>query len=172
MSKLIFLSLFFTGISMKAFFSSWRRTVSLIFFLALLMRGAFVVTQQDGFYFPDSLQYSEAAVNLLRFGEFGTTYDRAPAYPVILAGVYSLFGESIFATRVVESLMGAFLALVIATLGRRVGGEIVGAVAGVIWAVYPMGIFIAGLVYPTGLATVLLACGVWCVLPANDDELS
>jgi 4-amino-4-deoxy-L-arabinose transferase-like glycosyltransferase len=156
----------------NVFFSNWRRTVSLIFFLALLMRGTFIVTQQDGFYFPDSLQYSEAAVNLLRFGEFGATYDRAPAYPAFLAGVYSLFGESIFAIRVVESLMGAFLAVVIATLGRRVGGELVGASAGLIWVVYPMGIFVAGLIYPTGLAAVLLACGVWCMLPANDAELS
>src|SRR5262249_26954447 len=39
-------------------------------------------------------------------------------------------------------------------------------------AVYPMGIFVAGLVYPTGLAAVLLACGVWCVLPNRYQELS
>jgi 4-amino-4-deoxy-L-arabinose transferase-like glycosyltransferase len=157
---------------MNTGFLSWRRAAPLIFFLAFLTRGAFVLTQQEGFYFPDSLEYSKAALSLLSAGEFAANYDRAPAYPAFLAGVYLLFGESIFAIRVVESLMGAFLAVVIATLGRRVGGEIVGAVAGVIWAVYPMGIFIAGLVYPTGLATVLLACGVWCVLPANDDELS
>jgi 4-amino-4-deoxy-L-arabinose transferase-like glycosyltransferase len=136
------------------------------------MRGVFILTQQDGFYFFDSLRYSQAAVNLLRFGEFGTNYDRAPAYPVFLAAVYLLFGESIFAIRVVESFMGAFLAAIMAALGRRVGGEIVGALAGIMWAVYPMGIFIAGLVYPTGLTAMLLACGVYCVLPATHEELS
>ena len=68
--------------------------------------------------------------------------------------------------------MGAFLAVIIAMLGRRVGGEIVGALAGIIWAVYPMGIFIAGLVYPTGLAAMFLACGVYCVLPDTHQELS
>jgi 4-amino-4-deoxy-L-arabinose transferase-like glycosyltransferase len=157
---------------MEAFFSSWRRTMCLIFLLSLLTRGAFILTQQDGFYFPDSLRYSQVAINLLSAGEFGANYGRAPAYPVFLAAVYLLFGESIFAVRVVESFIGAFLAVIIAMVGRRVGGEIVGALAGIIWAVYPMGIFIAGLVYPTTLTAMLLACGVGCVLPARYQELS
>ena len=152
---------------MNAFFSNWRRTASLIFFVALLIRVAFIATQQDGFYFPDSLQYSQAAVDLLSAGELGANYNRAPAYPAFLAIVYLLFGESIFAIRVVESFMGAFLAVIMAAVGRRIAGNTVGALAGIIWAVYPMGIFIAGLVYPTGLAATLLACGVWCVLPAS-----
>ena len=37
--------------------------------------------------------------------------------------------------------MGAFLAVIMAQVGRRVGGEIVGALAGIIWAVYPYGHF-------------------------------
>lgn len=151
---------------------NWSRTLFFIFVLALLTRSVFILTQQDGFYFPDSLEYSQAAVRLLTVGEYGANYYRAPAYPVFLAGVYALFGESIFAVRALESIMGAFLAVILAVLGRRVRGEIVGALAGVIWAVYPMGIFIAGLVYPTGLAAMLLACGVCCVLPAMHEELS
>jgi 4-amino-4-deoxy-L-arabinose transferase-like glycosyltransferase len=91
---------------------------------------------------------------------------------VFLAAVYLLFGESILAIRLVESFMGACLAVIMAALGRRVGGEIVGALAGIIWAVYPLGVFVAGLVYPTGFAAFLLACGVWCVLPAKHEELS
>jgi 4-amino-4-deoxy-L-arabinose transferase-like glycosyltransferase len=91
---------------------------------------------------------------------------------VFLAGVYLLFGESIFVIRVVESVMGAFLAVIMAQVGRRVGGEIVGALAGIIWAIYPMGIFVAGLVYPQGLGAMLLACAVYCVLPAKHEELS
>jgi 4-amino-4-deoxy-L-arabinose transferase-like glycosyltransferase len=157
---------------MTVFFCNWRGTVSLIFVLALLTRVAFVLTQQNGFYFPDSLQYSQAAVKLLERGEFGTNYNRAPAYPVLLAGVYGLFGESILAIRFAESFLGALLAVIIAALGKRIGGETVGALAGVIWAVYPMGIFIAGLVYPTNLAAALLACGVWCIVPTASEELS
>jgi 4-amino-4-deoxy-L-arabinose transferase-like glycosyltransferase len=156
---------------MTVFFSNWRRTVSLIFFLALLMRVAFILTQQNGYYFWDSLEYSQAAVNLLSDGGFAN-YDRAPGYSVFLAAVYSMFGESIFIIRLVESFLGAFLAVIMTALGRRVAGEFVGALAGIIWAVYPLGVFIAGLMYPTGVATMLLACGVCCLLPAMHEELS
>ena len=153
-------------------FQKWRWTLLVLFFVALCVRGAFILTQQDGFYFPDSTSYSQAAINLIRDGGFGARYDRAPGYPLFLAGVYALIGESIFAVRAVESLMGAFLAVIIAVLGRRIGGEIVGTVAGILWSVYPLAVFVAGLVYPTGLATTLLACGVWCVLRDVHREFS
>ena len=110
---------------------------------------------------------SQTAVKLLSVGEFGADFGRAPGYPVFLAAVYWLFGESIFAIRLVESIMGALLAVIMAQVGRRVGGEMVGALAGIIWAVYPLGIFVAGLVYPTGLTAMFLACGVYCLLPAT-----
>jgi 4-amino-4-deoxy-L-arabinose transferase-like glycosyltransferase len=157
---------------MNAFFSNWRRTVVLIFFLALLTRVAFILTQQDGFYFPDSVMDSHTAVKLLSLGEFGADFGRAPGYPVFLAVVYLLFGESIFAVRVVESVMGAVLAVIIAQLGRRIGGEIVGGLTGMIWAFYPLGIFVAGLVYPQGLGALLLACSVYCMLPAKHEEFT
>ena len=152
--------------------SSWRRTLLLIFILALLTRGIFISLQQDGFYFPDSLSYSRTAVNLVEQGEFGAQFGRAPGYPVFIAGVYALFGESIFAVRLLESVMGAFLAVIIAVVGRRAGGDLSGAFAGLIWAIYPMGVFIAGLVYPAGLAAMFLACGVWCVMPVRAEEFS
>src|SRR6478672_5868454 len=98
---------------MNFFFSNWRRTLLSVFCLALLMRGAFILSQQNGFYFPDSAMDSQTAVRLLSDGEFGADFGRAPGYPVFLAVVYSLFGQSIFPIRLVESFMGAFLGLII-----------------------------------------------------------
>src|SRR6185503_7132192 len=92
----------FTQKSMKPCFSNWRRTLVSVFFLALLARCAFILTQQDGYYFPDSLLYSQTAVKLLSAGEFGADFGFAPGYPVFLAAVYLLFGSGIFTTRVVE----------------------------------------------------------------------
>jgi 4-amino-4-deoxy-L-arabinose transferase-like glycosyltransferase len=157
---------------MRAFFLNGRHTSFLVFLLAFLGRGAFILTQQEGFYFPDSLEYSRAAVSLLDFGALGADYDRAPAYPVFLASVYFLFGENIFAVRVVESFIGALLAVIIALIGRRVAVPAVGVLAGITWAIYPLGIFIAGLVYPTNVAALLLACGVYFVLPNAYEDLS
>lgn len=152
--------------------SSWRCTLLLIFVLALCTRGVFIYTQQQGFYFPDSVRDFEAARNLLANAEFGADYDRAPAYPVFLAAVFRLSGESILAVRIVESLMGAVLAVMIASLGIRAGGEIAGILAGTLWSFYPLGIFLAGLLYPTTLATTLLACGAWCVFTGRQEAIS
>jgi len=144
---------------------NWTRSLFFIFTVALLIRLGFVLTLQDGFYFPDSVSYSAAAVNLLGNGELGKTYNRPPGYPVFLAAIYFVFGESVFAVRMVESLVGALLTVIIALIARRIGGEAVGALAGFLWGIYPIAVFLAGLVYPTQLLTILLASGMLCLLP-------
>jgi hypothetical protein len=50
---------------------SWRRTLFAIVIAVLLTRAAFLLTLQDVFYFPDSVGYSSAAVNLITKGELG-----------------------------------------------------------------------------------------------------
>jgi 4-amino-4-deoxy-L-arabinose transferase-like glycosyltransferase len=152
--------------------SGWRRTVICIFAVALLIRGAFVLALKDGFYFPDSVDYSSAAVSLLVKGEFGENYRRPPIYPLFLAGIYALFGEKIVAVRLVEALLGACLAVVIAIIAKRIAGDQVGALAGLLWSIYPLGVFIAGLVYPTSMATMLLACAMLCIVTKADQELT
>jgi 4-amino-4-deoxy-L-arabinose transferase-like glycosyltransferase len=158
--------------SIKVVFQNWRRTLVSVFITALLIRVGFILTLQDGFYFPDSIVYSGAAVSLITNGELGNTYDRPPGYPVFLAAFYILFGESVLAIRLADSAVGALLAVVIALIARRIGGEVVGALAGMLWSVYPIAVFIAGLVYPETLLAALLACGVLCFFPESHKELS
>ncbi len=149
-----------------------RRTLIYIFLLALSARLAFVFTMKEGFYFFDSVRYSTAAVNLLANGGFGEGYTRAPVYPVFLAGIYALFGEKILAVRIAESVLGAALAVLIAVLAGRIAGAKVGVLAGLLWSVYPMAVFIAGLVYPETVATTLLACAVLCMVTTAEQELT
>jgi 4-amino-4-deoxy-L-arabinose transferase-like glycosyltransferase len=156
------------GIKLK----KWSHPLVLVFLLALLTRIAFIMTQQNGFYFPDSIGYSRTAVNLIASGGFGAGYDRAPGYPLFLASVYSVLGESIFAVRIVESFIGASLAVLIALIGNRIGDETIGLVAGGLWSVYPIAIFITGLIYPANLAAFLMALCVWSALPCQGKEFS
>ena len=145
-------------------FSSWRRRLFLIFSVALLIRFVFILTLDDGFYFADAPVYSAAASHLVEHGEFPKAYGRAPLYPLFVAGVYRLAGEGVIFLRILQAVLGACVAVLIAVIGKRAGGPGVGTIAGMLWSVYPMGIFIAGLVYPTTLVTFLLACGVLCLL--------
>jgi 4-amino-4-deoxy-L-arabinose transferase-like glycosyltransferase len=159
-------------VSLNIDLSGWQRTIICIFIAAFMIRAVFILALTDGFYFPDSVDYSKAAVNLLMKGEFGETYRRSPLYPVFLAGIYALFGEKIAPVRMVEALLGACLAVVIALIAGRIAGAQVGALAGILWSVYPLGVFVVGLVYPTHLATMLLACALLCMVAQADQELA
>ena len=75
---------YFVGVMLR----DWRWTLPGIFVTAFLLRVTFTLTLQDGFYFPDSIEYSNAAVNILQNGEFGEKYNRPPGYPVFLAAIY------------------------------------------------------------------------------------
>lgn len=148
---------------------SWVSTLTAVFTVALLIRMIFVFTLQDGFYFADGWKYTEAADHILQFGMYPPSFDRAPGYPVFLSVVYALIGDSFIGVRIVQAIMGAIIAVLIAQIGRRAGGYGCGAVAGLLWGIYPMGVFIAGTLYPTTLLTLLLACATLCLVSKPDD---
>jgi 4-amino-4-deoxy-L-arabinose transferase-like glycosyltransferase len=152
-------------------FSAWQRSLLAIFVTALLIRSVFILTLQNGFYFPDSLSYSQAATNLLAHGTFGKAYDHSPMYPLVLAAIYALFGQHIVAIRLVQAVMGACIAVVIALIARRIGKKGVGTLAGVLWSVYPLGVFMAGFEYPTSVITLLLAGAVLCMMTEAEQVL-
>ena len=66
--------------------------------------------------------------------------------------------------RIVQSILGGFIAVLIALIGRRIGGVAVGIVAGVLWAIYPMGTFVTGIAYSAVLITLIMASAVLCLL--------
>jgi 4-amino-4-deoxy-L-arabinose transferase-like glycosyltransferase len=152
----------------KQSLSSWPSTLSLIFLLALAIRIVFILTLKDGFYFADEFTYTTTASYIVEHGKFPADFDRAPLYPLFVAIVYGTIGDELLHMRIVQSVLGGIIAVVIALIGRRIGGYAVGAVAGVLWAIYPMGAFISGTVYPAALLTLLMAAGVLCLLTKPD----
>ncbi len=151
---------------------SWRSALLGLFLFATLVRVIFVISLQPGFYFWDSVKYDRAAVHLINDGNFGPEYDRSPAYPLFLAGIYLVLGKSILTVRLVEALLGGLIAVLIAVIGKKTLGPASGLAAGLIWSLYPLAIFLAGLVYPETLITVLLAGAVALLLSAIGGERS
>src|SRR5512146_2629317 len=111
----------------------WTLILLGLFVFAALLRIGFVLTLQHGFYFWDSVRYDNAAVHLLQDGTLGSDYNRSPVYPMYLAGVYFVFGRSILVVRIIESLLGAAIAVILAAIGRRLLGPATGFFAGLIW---------------------------------------
>lgn len=143
------------------------KTVFAVFLFALIVRLVFISTLQDGYYFSDSARYETATRHIIEEGYYPVKFNRAPLYPAFLAGIYVSVGEEIIKTRIIQSLMSAAVAALLVLIGFRTGGYWVGVFAGTLWSIYPMGVFVAGTIYPTTLLAFLLALGVFCLLPGN-----
>ncbi len=128
--------------------------------LALALRVGFVLAQQPGFYFEDSLDYDRAARALLQTGHFDDRYYRFPFYPLFMALSYRLFGESLLPIRILQAVMGAATCLLIWGIGRRLFGTRTGLLALAGAAIFPVHVVLAGIEYPVVAATFL----VWAVL--------
>ena len=145
-----------------------RQVLFLIFLVALLIRVVFAFTLKDGFYFGDEFEYTVTARYFVEHGTLPESFDRSPLFPLFLAGLFKLGGENFFYIRIVQAALGAIIALQIALIGRRVGGSGVGIVAGALWAIYPMGVFMSGILYPAILLTGLMTSAVLCLLAKRD----
>jgi len=63
---------------------------------------------------------------------------KPPLYPYLLSGLYGLFGSSIQAVQILQSMLGVVTAGVVLVIGRRVWSPTVGLTAGLITALWPV----------------------------------
>jgi pentatricopeptide repeat protein len=71
-------------------------------------------------------------------------YFRAPLYGYFLALIYTIFGHSYLAARLIQFLLGSLSVVLIYFLGRRIFGPLVGRVAAIMAAVYGTFIYFEG----------------------------
>lgn len=128
--------------------------------LALALRVGFVLFEQPGFYFEDSLDYDHAARTFLETGHFDPRYYRFPLYPLVMAASYKMFGTGLTPFRLLQAVFGAATCLCIWLLGRRLFGPRAGLLALFGAAAFPVHVVLAGIEYPVLLGTFL----VWWVL--------
>ena len=137
----------------------WKWVLALLG-LALALRVGFVLLEQPGFYFEDSLDYDRAARAFLESGHFDARYYRFPLYPLVMAASYRMFGPGLTPLRIIQALFGAATCLCVWTLGRRLFGVRAGLLALFGAAAFPVHVVLTGIEYPVVLGTFL----VWWVL--------
>ena len=148
-----------------------KTAVFIILLVSLTIRIAFVMTMdQEAFYFIDTSDYDHAATNLLKERSYGEEYERPPVYPVFLAAVYLVSYQNFVLVRLVQCGLGALICVLIVAIGTRLYGGQTGFCAGLIAAIYPMFIFISGLLYPTTLITLWLLLVVFFLVRGADDK--
>ncbi len=87
----------------------------------------------------------------------------APLYPYFMGVIYTLFGPHPLAVLIVQALMGAFACVLVARAGARFFDERSGTLAGLLLAIYPVGIYFDGLIQKTSLDFLLFAALLYFV---------
>ncbi|WP_158748509.1 glycosyltransferase family 39 protein [Acidobacterium sp. S8] len=103
----------------------------------------------------------------------GPTAIVGPVYPVLLAGIFKLFGvystSSAIAVRIMQSAFASLTCLFLYLCGRDAVGESTGKLAALLWAVFPLNIFFTSAkVWETSLSGLLVAALLWTMLPLRD----
>lgn len=123
------------------------RWLASIFGLAFLVRAAFAVQlgQEALFRQPqlDAREFLIWARGILAQGfSWPSLPTKGPGYAVFLAGLLRVTGESLPAVRLIQAVLGAVTAVLVALLANRWGGRRVALVAGLLVAVYTPLVFV------------------------------
>jgi len=137
------------------------RAVGAIVLGAGILRLAFVAWAPDGLV-SDADYYHGHALALMN-GNGYTNADGSPAvlwmpgWPAFLAALYSVFGASVRVAQVVNALLGAATAGVVAALGARLFSPRTGWIAGVVYALWPGVLYYVAVLFSETLFSFLLA---------------
>ena len=109
----------------------------------------------------DFWSYLHRGINLYERGRYEDTPGRPdasfpPGYPLLLAASFFLVDKYLVSAKVINCLLGAASIALVGLLGRRLGGERVGAIASVMLALYPRSILVCCLIASENLFTPLL----------------
>jgi hypothetical protein len=107
------------------------------------------------------------------FAPTGPTAWLAPAYPLLLSGIFRVFGvfslSSAIAILMFNSLCGALTCIPVYFIGKRVFGESAAVFAAAVWAVFPYSIYLDEFwIWDTALSALLLTVLLWLALELAD----
>jgi len=124
-----------------------RKKVLILFFIALFIRIAFVLSLKNRFYFDDEFEYYRIVQNFLSCNGFmageGMKGFRPPLYPLFLS-IFYLLRFNLFGIRIVQCIISAITVVFVYLTGKKLFSERTGLWSGIIASVYPFFIFYNG----------------------------
>jgi 4-amino-4-deoxy-L-arabinose transferase-like glycosyltransferase len=149
-----------------------QQPVTSVLALALLARLAAALAVGGVFHFFDETEYVDAARQLLAGQGFAPKYVKEPAYPVVLGILMSPLSDSLLFLRLAHAVAAALGAVLVFAVGRRFFGELPALLAALCYALDPLSVVAAALLYPEALAAVVLLAAILSTLNAlRDDHL-
>jgi 4-amino-4-deoxy-L-arabinose transferase-like glycosyltransferase len=133
--------------------------------LGTALRVAHVLALRDSPWFAHLVvdpEYYDAWARQIAAGDW--LGDRAfymdPLYPYVLAGLYRVVGRDLLLARLLNVAFSAGTCLLVARLGRQIGGRVVGGLAALGFALYAPELFYVGEVDKTSLSLLLGAAAL------------
>src|SRR5271168_4888039 len=110
-------------------------------------------------------------------GDSGPTAALPPLYPLIVGGVFKLFGIYSKASALIllatQCITSAVTTIPIYFIARRIFGSRIASISGWVWAFFPYAIAIsAGTIWSTSLSALMFALLLWLVLHLADGNAS
>jgi hypothetical protein len=148
-----------------------RQWLAILVLAAVAARIAAAVAIGNRFYFADEATYVDAARRLLQGQGLGVNYPEAPGYPILLAALSVALPTTVLALRVAQGVLGGLGAAVVFAITERVAGRGPALTAAAFYALDPLLVVSAGLMYPETAAAVLLPLLVLAALRGSRDSL-
>jgi 4-amino-4-deoxy-L-arabinose transferase-like glycosyltransferase len=140
--------------------------------LGIVARVAAAIALGGSLHFVDEAIYLDAARRLLDGDGFGAAYTNVPAYPVILAALAGPWPLNLLLVRCAQAVVTGAGCVLILALGKRTFGRTPAVVAAVLYALDPLLVVTAGLLYPEAVAATLLMVTLFAAwAAARDDQL-
>src|SRR3990167_9197624 len=110
-----------------------RRYILALFSLAFIVR-LIIVLQDTDIPAADAHVYDGLAISISQGNGYvnsdGTPHSLYPPfYPFFLSVIYTFFGHNYFAVRIIQSIIGAFICVLIYLIGRKAIGTAAGGIA-------------------------------------------
>lgn len=149
--------------------SDWWLTAVIL--AAAVVRVAAAVATGNRFHFADEAYYVDAARLLLRGGGLGVDYRQAPGYPVFLAILSALLPSTVLALRLAQGVLAGLGSALVYVLGDRLAGRGPALTAAALYALDPLLVVSAGLLYPETAAAIVLAMAILAAWHGGRDSL-
>jgi 4-amino-4-deoxy-L-arabinose transferase-like glycosyltransferase len=133
--------------------------------LATVLRVAHVLALRDSPWFAHLVvdpEYYDAWARQIAAGDWlgARAFYMDPLYPYVLAGLYRVVGHDLLLARLLNVGFSAGTCLLVARLGRQIGGRAVGGLAALGFALYAPELFYVGEIDKTSLSLLLGAAAL------------
>ncbi len=136
----------------------------------MLARVVAALVLGGSFKFADEAMYVDTARRLSAGEGFGVDYLRVPGYPAFLAALSLGLPVGLGFVRVAQAAVAGLGAVLVFELGDRIFGRRAAVAAGLIYALDPLLVLAAGLLYPETVAALILLSAVLLALDAAERD--